>query len=745
MSTYSPKQLFLEFSNNYCDGTTVWGKRNLTWGKGAAYDIDGITKLLKLLPYPCFGVYQEKIAASANQDKKTKYGDFNLSGRGKLALPYKFLQILDPDAFKEVQQNPYASIAYAFRNAADLTRACKIFWDSRTGNDDETFRKWQGRGAIEPMFHYANNSLAKTVLFNAPNFILMTEASGRGNGCGDMRCMPTLLTADYSCQCPLLAACPPTPKSCTIPDECKNLSCESKAICAGESAPNSGDFRFPNSFYYYSNGTINNISINNWLNLSDTDRTEALNRTLRIHAGYFVRKSYGGYGNFISHGDYYGSQDDTLLLKYAQIQNGMNYDQATFDTDISQKRVYKTKNNLPTAPILNRVKHVSLLTNTDQVKDCLYNGYGVIISTNVGFSDKRDSIGLSYPDRLWYHTMAIIGYDDTRRLHPECLFLFANSWGNWNYGGQPDWGPIPEGSFLVTQSHLACIMNSWPRVDKFKDCNPLTLKRCFPYFMEQGAVDWFRPPTSLTELGAVDYKDRADNRDQPVRWARYTCNNVRVIHTSEKMCNQRMMDEIKSSLSCGDSCITMTDCDYTQCGRNQSPWGMTFAVSFDEDVPFFRKEMKYSQFYLTQPKLECDKRILVIQVCNANAVTDDNFDVYLNGSMIGSLDLSRMAREGSVFISDPSASIVSADFECPIDSMQVYRFDSALLKNGINKIDMINTQQNHYANWGTVGIRKYLNSAGNLSSPELVEDLIYMGGDGENFSFEFTLNDPCYG
>jgi hypothetical protein len=651
MSTLSPKQLYLEFSNNYCDSSIVWGKRKLAWGKGAAYDIDGITKILKLLPYPCLTRYMGQVASSSNNDVKIKFGQFNTNGQGKLALPYKFLQILDPDAFKEIQQSQYASVAHALRNAADLSRACKIFWDSRTGIADEMFYKWEARGATEPVYHYANNSLAKSIMFMGPNHIIMSEASGRGNGCGDMSCIPILLTANYSCQCDPTTTCPPTPKKCDISEDCRKLGCENKALCAGETIPNSGDFRFPNTVTYYGAGRINTIAADNWDSLSDEEKTQVANNTNLLHAGYFIRKSYGGYGNFISHGDYYGSQDDSLIIKYAQIQNGVDYNRAQFDIDIGQKRIYKTKKNLPTQPILDRIKNVSLVSSVEDVKSCLYNGYGVLLSTNVGFSDKRDSIGISYPDRLWYHTMAIIGYDDTRRIHPECLYLFANSWGNWNYGGQPDWGPIPEGSFLVTESHLRCMLNSWPRVDRFKDCNPLTLKRCFPYFMDQGTLNWFRPPTSITELGAQDYKDRVDDRNQPARWARYTCNNVRVLHTSEKMCNQRMMDEIRSTLSCGDTCATMTDCDYTSCGPNQSPWGMAFAVSFDEDIPFYAKDMKYSQFYLYSPNTATNCRqalnnaSVYLSACHGCDYAE--FDVILGGINIGHVNLNSSIATGS--------------------------------------------------------------------------------------------------
>jgi hypothetical protein len=97
-------------------------------------------------------------------------------------------------------------------------------------------------------------------------------------------------------------------------------------------------------------------------------------------------------------------------------------------------------------------------TIVNNLKDLLYNGYGVALFTNVGFPNTRDSTGMSYPDRIWYHTMAIIGYDDRKIEYNECVYLLSNSWGKWNSGGSPSWGPIPEGSFLVTESHLKCMV-----------------------------------------------------------------------------------------------------------------------------------------------------------------------------------------------------------------------------------------------------------------------------------------------
>ena len=115
-------------------------------------------------------------------------------------------------------------------------------------------------------------------------------------------------------------------------------------------------------------------------------------------------------------------------------------------------------------PCLDRMKITCVLNGSTQtivnnIKDLLYNGYGIVLFTNVGFPDSRDSTGLSYPDRNWYHTYAIIGYDDRKMEYNECVYLLANSWGDWNSGGHPSWGPIPDGSFLVTESHLKCMVS----------------------------------------------------------------------------------------------------------------------------------------------------------------------------------------------------------------------------------------------------------------------------------------------
>lgn len=573
MSSKSPsKQLFLEFSNDYCDNGTYWGTRSLTWGKGAAYDFEGFVKLLKILPHSCISDYYTNISRSTNDTYKSKFGKFIGSGSSQLSLPYKFLQILDPDAFKEIQQSAYASVSHAIRNAADLSRACALFWEYRNDPTGNALYKWEARGAVEPMFHYASNSLVNNLLFIGPNIIASGNSLKRGIGCQghQLSCAPELMGAFHFCECPkspdgFQLPCPPTPKVCTVGDDCRKKSCFDRAVCANEPFATSGDFLFRDDQF--------------------------------LHAGYFVRKSYGGYGNFINNGNFFGTQDDTIFLDYAQAQNGFNYTQATYDRHLTEFYIYKNKPNLPADPPVLRAKNVSMVSTTAQAKDLIHNGYGIVISTNVGFSDKRNSIGISYPDRIWYHTFAIVGCDDTKRLYPEALFLAVNSWGDWNSGGEPDWGPIPKGSFLITESHLACIINQWPRVDQFKDCNPRYIKNCFPYFPEDTnqIINWI--PTSLTEASALDGILFKINRAERRFWVRTTCSGTVIRHLSEKRCNRLLRDELRNTQSCGDNCKPLGDCDFTTCTSNQAPWGVAFVISFDDDPPYIRKDLRYSQFF----------------------------------------------------------------------------------------------------------------------------------------------------
>lgn len=93
-----------------------------------------------------------------------------------------------------------------------------------------------------------------------------------------------------------------------------------------------------------------------------------------------------------------------------------------------------------------QIRTVSLIKTVEEARDALANGYGIAVCSNYGFSSKRDSKGFARVSGNWAHCMAWIACDDTGS---EPAFLVQNSWGKWNDGGHPAWGPIPDGSFLI--------------------------------------------------------------------------------------------------------------------------------------------------------------------------------------------------------------------------------------------------------------------------------------------------------
>jgi intein/homing endonuclease len=94
-----------------------------------------------------------------------------------------------------------------------------------------------------------------------------------------------------------------------------------------------------------------------------------------------------------------------------------------------------------------QIKTVSNIRTIEEARDALANGYGVNVCSGYGFSRTRDNKGIARPSGGWSHSMAWTACDDTGS---EPLFLVQNSWGKWNDGGHPDWGKIPDGSFLIT-------------------------------------------------------------------------------------------------------------------------------------------------------------------------------------------------------------------------------------------------------------------------------------------------------
>lgn len=137
----------------------------------------------------------------------------------------------------------------------------------------------------------------------------------------------------------------------------------------------------------------------------------------------------------------------------------------------------------------------------------------------------------------------------------------------------------------------------------------------------------------------------------------------------------------------------------------------------------------------------CPGKIVVFQICNENSAIDDNFNIYLNSNLLGLLDLNENAQIGAVFIgsTDPLLTITEPDFSCPMEGMDIYRFDDSIIEIGINTLEMINVETHDNGNLGTVGVRLYDLVGNNLVNPITIADLEYGGDTGESFTFEFEF------
>lgn len=104
-----------------------------------------------------------------------------------------------------------------------------------------------------------------------------------------------------------------------------------------------------------------------------------------------------------------------------------------------------------------QVHTITQIRTVEEARDALANGYGIAVCSGYGFSGTRDSKGFAKTSGSWGHCMAWTACDDTGS---EPAFLVQNSWGKWNDGGQPEWGPIPDGSFLIHADVAAGMLRS---------------------------------------------------------------------------------------------------------------------------------------------------------------------------------------------------------------------------------------------------------------------------------------------
>ena len=538
----SPEELYREYSTNPCTSFLPSPFTQITsqelynqlsandMGAGTPINLARIVSFLKLVKYPCI-------------ENAPGYSEITNTGNNKLSPTFKFLQRLDIEAYKERQPSVQAGTAHAVRNCLDLTRACYY-----TANN--TVDKWTHRMATEYLEYFAHRSLPDCLLMCGPDLIDKVaskyyrgpggkvargepvDASGASSEDPGSTILKNMVKDDTGMLCfPLTAGSrgapgaahgcwTPTPNPEGLEPVCYAWDqCPEDPVTGAVLDPNHPCCK-PGSIYHINEcqggGVVDrDMDFSYWIPSDDgvfdgTIMNGRLGEILK-HVGILERKIYHGYADFTNQCD--GTAPPITLtdifLRHFQKINGFNYTTDTVSGDAEIERA-RTVSIILKASVSASSSSISATTDTDwmiqRVKDLVYNGYGVMLLTNTGINNTRDSTGMSYPDRVFYHTYNIIGYDDTKLEYPECVYVLQLPFGEWNSGGHPSWGPLPTGSFLITESHLKCLINYFPTSDWYgcrkevcintviNDCNDPYIRdqykgcganiegRCDPYY-----------------------------------------------------------------------------------------------------------------------------------------------------------------------------------------------------------------------------------------------------------------------
>jgi hypothetical protein len=575
----SPQELYLQYTLEPCiDGTFIQTN-------GTPYDLPRFLRFLRHLKYPCIDHAPHVLSTSISGIKDT--------GSSQLGIPYKFLTKIDAEAFTEIQPTIYSGTSHAVRNACDITRACDV---EISGYYD----RWESRMSTEYIEHFAGNSLPDCLLMLGPDLVSEEAAQNeRIPGCSyklnnieySFDCVKNpekgAVGANFYCKV-LPSEVTPKCVSCETcePENPGTLCCQAKTcvddkeMCCG--APQTNRLYFS----YIQQNENSRLSLDTIIELR---LTMDIKLNILKHIGILKRKSYGGYANFIDNSgpNFYACSDD-MFLSYFQTKNNYNYTNDTTNTTNSDSTT------------IDRFRTISFIGGNDstrmsRVKDLLFNGYGVVLMTNVGFPNSRDSTGISYPDRIWYHTFAIIGYDDTLTEYPECVYLIANSWGEWNSGGEPSWGPIPPGSFLVTESRLKG-MTKFNHSPSFKGCRSGFCPDALAAAGKSIGVDLDSAKiTTTADLPSI------------LSISGYTSSDAlisRLINAIENNSNSGACEDpvIKAKYAgCsskapeGECCSGSSRCVPFDCGKYQSAFGLLFGLSTSDGFP--KRIFNYKQFY----------------------------------------------------------------------------------------------------------------------------------------------------
>jgi hypothetical protein len=177
----------------------------------------------------------------------------------------------------------------------------------------------------------------------------------------------------------------------------------------------------------------------------DVGRTMESFITVGATEAIYGCRGHGGQGMSCSGAAKFVNKDGGILLRINYPD--LNLDFTTYDASVGTRWGSRgVPENVKEMARKHQVGTIAQVSTVEEARDALANGYAISVCSNQGFSSTRDENGFAKPQGSWSHAMAWTACDDTGS---EPAFLVQNSWGKFNDGGHPSWGPIPDGSFLI--------------------------------------------------------------------------------------------------------------------------------------------------------------------------------------------------------------------------------------------------------------------------------------------------------
>jgi hypothetical protein len=151
------------------------------------------------------------------------------------------------------------------------------------------------------------------------------------------------------------------------------------------------------------------------------------------------------------------------LTKYTDQTNSLGGSRPPNATWLAESRQYVART-------------ATFLKGREQVRDFLFQGYGIFNCSAMAFERTRNEDGFSRQVGIWHHSQCLIGYDDrpdTVKKYGQALVCWLNSWAKWNTGPRRVRGTdleIPHGAFWTLASTIDRANNialssvaGWPR------------------------------------------------------------------------------------------------------------------------------------------------------------------------------------------------------------------------------------------------------------------------------------------